>query len=128
MFSINKYSSQDIFNWKNTNVICLYIKIENNILTYKRINNNYIERAESIISMIKDTLNRYKIKNVEIYINLMDMPINNPYFLQFSNTTNCKINTIPNFSFYGASIAGVVSNLMSLIFGIIILNKIIGGK
>jgi hypothetical protein len=30
----------------------------------------------------------------------MDNPINNPYFLQFSSTTNCTVNTIPNFSFY----------------------------
>jgi len=100
MLTINKYSSQDIYLWKNTNIICLYVKIENNILTYDRINNNYQDRGKSIIQMIKDTLNIYKINNLEIYINLMDMPINNPYFLQFSKTTNCPVNTIPNFSFY----------------------------
>jgi len=100
MLSINKYSSQDILSYKNTNVVCLYIKINNNKLSYNRINNNYFERAESIVNMIKDTLNKYTINNLEIYINLMDIPINNPYFLQFSRTTNSMVNTIPNFSFY----------------------------
>jgi hypothetical protein len=100
MIPINKYSSQDIINWKKTNVICLAIKIENNILSYERINNNYIERAEAIIEMIKDTLKKYKINDVELYITLCDKPLNNPYFLHFSRTTNCPINTIPNFSFY----------------------------
>jgi len=98
---INKYGSKDIFKWRTTNVICLYVKIENNVLIHKRINNNCIERAECTLQMIKDTLNKYKINNVEIYINLMDIPINNPYFLQFSSTTNSNINTIPSFSFYG---------------------------
>jgi hypothetical protein len=100
MIPINEYSSQDIINWKKTNVICLAIKIENNILSYKRINNNYIERAEAIIEMITDTLKKYKINDVELYITLSDKPINNPYFLHFSRTTNSNINTIPNFSFY----------------------------
>lgn len=100
MITINKYSSQDILNWQTTSVICLAIKIENNILSYKRINNNYIERAEAIIEMIKDTLSKYDVDNVELYITLSDKPLNNPYFLHFSRTTNCPINTIPNFSFY----------------------------
>ena len=100
MIPINNYSSQDIITWKKTNVICLAIKIENNVLSYKRINNNYIERAEAVIEMIKDTLQKYKVNDVELYITLSDKPINNPYFLHFSRTTNSNINTIPNFSFY----------------------------
>jgi hypothetical protein len=100
MYPINKYSSQDILKWKTTNVVCLYIKIENNVLLYKRINNNFGDRCNVMVKMIKDILNIYKIDNLEIFINLMDKPINNPYFLQFSRTTNCPINTIPNFSFY----------------------------
>jgi hypothetical protein len=100
MFNINKYSSKDIYNWKNTNVICLYVKIQNNKFTYKKINNGYDDRAESIIKMITDTLEKYTINDLEIYINLMDKPINNMYFLQVSNTTNCKVNTIPSYSFY----------------------------
>jgi len=100
MLSINKYSSYDILNWKTTNVICLYIKIENNKLIYKKINTNFEDRALSILNMIKDTLSIHKVNDVEIYINLMDIPLNNPYFLHFSRTTNCPINTIPNFSLY----------------------------
>jgi len=100
MFTVDKYSSKDIDSWKKTNVICLHIKINNNILSYTKINNGYEDRAESIIQMINDTLHKYKINDLEIYINLMDKPLNNLYFLHFSRTTICPINTIPNFSFY----------------------------
>jgi hypothetical protein len=50
--------------------------------------------------MIKDTLNKYPMNDLEILINLTDNPFNNPYFLSFSSTTNANITTIPNFSFY----------------------------
>ena len=74
MIPINKYSSQDILNWKMTTIICLAIKIENNVLSYKKINNNYIERAESVIEMIKDTLQKYKINDFQkshLVVNLL---------------------------------------------------------
>jgi hypothetical protein len=97
---INKYSSQDIFEWKHTNIGALYVKIYNNIPTFELLYIKGCDRAESIKKIILETLKNHKINNVEIFINLMDNPINNKYFLQFSSTTNCNINTIPNFSFY----------------------------
>jgi len=104
--NIEKYSSQDISKWKKTNVISLYVKIINNkaifenIQPSKYISNSFINRINAIKMMINDTLKYYKINDLEILINVMDNPINNLYFLQFSSTTNCKVNTIPNFSFY----------------------------
>jgi len=95
------FSKKDISIWKNTNVICLYVKIINNIPSFEIIHTTYNDRAECMKQMIKDTLKNYKITNMEIFINLMDTPINNPYFLSFSSTTsNNKIKPIPNFSFY----------------------------
>ena len=94
------FSKKDISIWKNTNVICLYVKIQNNIPKFEIIHNTYNDRADCMKQMIYDTLKRYTINNMEIIINLMDMPINNPYFLSFSSTTNNNIQAIPNFSFY----------------------------
>ena len=104
--NIERYSSKDISKWKKTNIISLYIKIINNNAIFKNIqpskyiSNSFINRIDAIKMMINDTLKYYKINDLEILINVMDNPINNPYFLQFSSTTNCKVNTIPNFSFY----------------------------
>ncbi len=97
---LNKYSAGDINIWKKTNVFCLYVNINNNIATFKYINNNYIDRMMCIKKLINEVLEIYKIPDMEILINVMDNPINNPYFLHFSRTSSCKVNTIPNFSFY----------------------------
>ena len=103
---LEKYSSQDILYWKKTNVISLYVKISNNkaifenIQPSKYINHLFIDRMNAIKMMINDTLNKHKINDLEILVNVMDNPINNPYFIHFSSTTNCNVNTIPNFSFY----------------------------
>jgi hypothetical protein len=97
---MKSYSKKDISIWKHTNVICLYVEIKNNIPTFEIIHNTYNDRAESMKQMIKDTLNKHKVNNLEIIINITDNPINNPYFLSFSSTTNANITTIPNFSFY----------------------------
>jgi len=103
---LEKYSNQDILYWKKTNVISLYVKIINNKAVFeniqpsKYINHSFIDRMNAIKLMINDTLINHKINDLEILINVMDNPINNPYFLQFSSTTNCNVNTIPNFSFY----------------------------
>jgi hypothetical protein len=103
---LEKYSSQDISYWKKTNVISLYVKIINNNATFeniqpsKYISHSFIDRMNAIKIMINDTLLNHKINDLEILINVMDNPINNPYLLHFSSTTNCNVNTIPNFSFY----------------------------
>ena len=97
---VKPYSKKDISIWKSTNLICLHVDIKNNEPTFEIIHNTYNERAESMKQMIIDTLNKYKIKDMEILINLTDNPFNNPYFLAFSSTTNANITTIPNFSFY----------------------------
>ena len=96
---INTYSKKDIQNWKKTNVVSLYVKINNNVASFECLHNE-MERTNSIIKIIEATLKNYQINDVEILINVSDLPINNPYFLQFSRTTNAIINTIPNFSFY----------------------------
>lgn len=101
MQQIKSYSKKDISIWRKSNVVCLYVKIKNNIPIFEISNNSgYIDREKSIKQMIIDTLNKYKINDVEILINLMDNPINHPFFPGFSSTTNSNITTIPNFSFY----------------------------
>jgi hypothetical protein len=100
MLPIKPYSKKDISTWKQSNIIYLYVEIKKNIPRFEINFDTYKDRAESIKQMIKDTLNKYMINDLEIFINLMDVPYNNPYFLAFSYTTNCNINTIPNFSFY----------------------------
>jgi hypothetical protein len=97
---IKNYSKKDFEIWKNTNINSLYVKIENNTIIYKKLMSNYVERAESIKQMINDVLKKYTINDVELIINLSDIPFNNPYFVGFCSTTNININTIPNFSFY----------------------------
>lgn len=110
MYSINKYSSKDISIWSKTNIISLHIKIHNNILSYNNINHNgYFDRGESILELIKETLLHHKINDVEIFVNLMDNPQNNPYFLAFSRTSTCPINTVPNFSFYQWKVANLLN-------------------
>jgi hypothetical protein len=69
---INKYSSQDILEWKNTNICTLYVKIYNNIPTFELLYIKECDRAESIKKIILDTLKKHTINNVEIFINLMD--------------------------------------------------------
>jgi hypothetical protein len=101
MQQIKLYSKKDISIWRNTNVICLYVEIKNNIPNFQSTNNSgHIDREKSIIQMIIDTLNKYKVNDVELLINLMDNPINHPFILGFSSTTNSNVTTIPNFSFY----------------------------
>jgi hypothetical protein len=100
MLPIKPYSKKDISTWKQSNIIYLYVEIKKNIPRFEINFDTYKDRAESMKQMIKDTLNKYKINDLEIFINLMDYPCNNPYFLAFSYTTNCIINTVPNFSFY----------------------------
>jgi hypothetical protein len=106
--NIDTYTSLDILNWKKTNVVSLYIKIKNNIATYEKLisknhSSSLLERLHAIQSMIDDTLKVYKINDLEILCNVTDNPINNPYFLHFNYTSECKVNTIPNFSFYNWS-------------------------
>jgi len=108
VIAINTYTSLDILNWKKTNVVSLYIKIQNNVATYEKLiqknhSSIFIERLHAIQNMIDDTLKIYKINDLEIICNVMDNPINNPYFLHFNYTSDCKVNTIPNFSFYNWS-------------------------
>jgi len=97
---IKNYSKKDIKKWKNNNINSLYVKIKNSTVTYDKLKSNNSERSESIKQMINDVLKKYTIKDVELIINLSDIPFNNIYFLGFSSTTNTNINTIPNFSFY----------------------------
>ena len=103
---INNYSSQDVLEWKNTNISSLYVKICKNVATFELMHVKSCDRAESMKKLILDALKTHTINDLEIYINLMDNPINNIYFLQFSSTTNCNVNTIPNFSFYQWKEAG----------------------
>ena len=108
IIQLTKYSSSDIARWKKTNLISLYINIKNNIATYEQIRDKhtsgiYIERFIGIQNMINDTLKLYKINDVELLCNVMDNPFNNPYFLHFNYTSECIVNTIPNFSFYNWS-------------------------
>jgi hypothetical protein len=101
MKQIKLYSKKDISIWKSSNIKCLYVEIKNNIPKFGTTNNScFLSREESIKQMIIDTLNKYKINDVELLINLMDNPFNHPFFPGFSSTTNCNIITIPNFSFY----------------------------
>jgi len=97
---VNTYSQGDINLWKNANIILLHVKIKNNISTCKLIYVKSHDRADIIKNMIEDTLKSHTVNDLEIYINLMDKPINNPFILHFSRTTECMVNTIPNFSFY----------------------------
>ena len=103
---LNKYSSADIAKWKVTNIVLLHVSIKNNIATCTPIkysffmSNGWNERLDSVTEMIQNTLKRHKINDLEILVNVLDYPINNPYFLHFSKTTECNVNTIPNFSFY----------------------------
>ena len=97
---VNTYSQGDINLWKNANIVLLHVKIQNNIATCKLIYLKSYDRADIIKNMIEDTLKSHKVNDLEIYINLMDTPINNPFILHFSRTTECMVNTIPNFSFY----------------------------
>lgn len=108
IIELTKYSSFDIIKWKKTNIVSLYINIKNNVATYEHIMHTYtnhtiLERYVAIKNMINDTLQLYKINDVELLCNLMDNPIDNPYFLHFNYTSNCIVNTIPNFSFYNWS-------------------------
>ena len=100
MLPIKPYSKKDISIWKQSNIIYLYVEIKKNIPRFEINFGTYKDRAESMKQMIKDTLNKYQINDLEIFINLMDNPYNNPYFISFSYTTNSTINTVPNFSFY----------------------------
>jgi hypothetical protein len=101
MQKITLYSKKDISIWKTTNVVCLYINIKNNEPTFE-INHNSLHngRAMSMKKMIIDTLKKHQVNDVEILINLTDLPYNHPYILSFSSTTNANITTVPNFSFY----------------------------
>jgi hypothetical protein len=95
------YSKKDISIWKTTNIICLYVNIKNNIPTFEINHNSYHNgRAMSMQQMITDTLKNHKVNDVEVLINLTDLPFNHPYILSFSSTTNANIITVPNFSFY----------------------------
>jgi hypothetical protein len=95
------YSKKDMSIWKTTNIICLYVNIKNNEPTFE-INHHSLHdgRAMSMQQMIIDTLKKHQVNDVEILINLTDIPFNHPYILSFSSTTNANIRTVPNFSFY----------------------------
>ena len=100
---ISKYSHGDILTWKKTNIVTLHVKIEKNVAYFTMNSKIYTERCNAIIKMIQDTLLIYKVNDVEIIINVTDIPYNNLFFLHFSKTSNCKINVIPNFSLYNWS-------------------------
>jgi hypothetical protein len=100
---ISKYSHGDMLFWKNTNIVSLHVKIEKNEAYFTMNSKVYTERCNAIIKMIQDTLLIYKVNNVEIIINVTDIPYNNPFILHFSKTSNCIINVIPNFSLYNWS-------------------------
>jgi hypothetical protein len=99
MIEINRYSSEDILTWKKTNIKSLYLKIEKNKTTFQVLFKEYSDRAKAVQNIIINATKKYSVNDVEILINLTDIPFNNPYFLSFSATTNCNINIIPNFSF-----------------------------
>lgn len=101
MQQIKLYSRKDMSIWKTTNIICLYVNIKNNIPIFE-INHHSLHdgRAMSMQQMITDTLKKHKVNDVEVLINLTDIPFNHPYILSFSSTTNTNIITVPNFSFY----------------------------
>jgi hypothetical protein len=100
---ISKYSHGDILNWKKTNIVSLHVKIEENVGYFTMNSKIYTERCNAIIKMIQDTLLIYKVNDVEIIINVTDIPYNNLFFLHFSKTSDCNINVIPNFSLYNWS-------------------------
>jgi len=97
---ILKYSQGDILKWKNTNIISLYVKIENNKGYFENLGLNFTERLISVQKMIEDVLLIHKINDVELIINVTDHPFNNPYILHFSKTIQSPINVVPFFSFY----------------------------
>jgi len=100
---ISKYSHGDILIWKKTNIVSLHVKIKENVAYFTMNSKIYTERCNAIIKMIQDTLLIYKVNDVEIIINVTDIPYNNLFFLHFSKTSNCNINVIPNFSLYNWS-------------------------
>jgi hypothetical protein len=100
---ISKYSHGDMLIWKKTNIISLHVKIEKNVAYFTMNSKIYTERCNAIIKMIQDTLLIYKVNNVEIIINVSDIPYNNLFFLHFSKTSKCNINVVPNFSLYNWS-------------------------
>lgn len=100
---ISKYSHGDMLVWKKTNIVSLHVKIEKNIAYFTMNSKVYTERCNAIIKMIQDTLLIYKVNDVEIIINVTDIPYNNLFFLHFSKTSNCNINVVPNFSLYNWS-------------------------
>ena len=53
-----------------------------------------------MIKMFERTLEKHTIPDVEFLVNVMDKPMNNPYYLQFSRTTNQNSHVLPNFTFY----------------------------
>jgi hypothetical protein len=104
---LGKYSSADVERWKNTNIIVLYVSIKNNkIVTEKTIYYNpnmdqwWNDRGNYVVKMIERTLLTHIVPDVEILVNVMDKPMNNPYYLQFSRTTNQNSHVLPNFTFY----------------------------
>ena len=104
---LGKYSSADVERWKNTNIVVLYVSIKNNeVVKYKTIYYNpnmdqwWGERGDYVVKLIERTLIKHKVPDVEILVNVMDKPMNNPYYLQFSRTTNQNSHVLPNFTFY----------------------------
>jgi hypothetical protein len=97
---ILKYSHGDILKWIKTNIISVYVKIENNKVIFKTHGSNYTERLISVQKMIQDTLLIHQVNDVELIINVTDNPFNNPYILHYSKTIECNINVVPFFSFY----------------------------
>ena len=105
--NLGKYSSADVARWSKTNIVVLYVSIKDNKIVYGRTiyyNPNmdqwWSDRGTYVIKMIERTLTKHKIPNVEILVNVMDKPMNNPYYLQFSRTTNFNSHVLPNFTFY----------------------------
>jgi hypothetical protein len=98
---LTKYSHGDILKWKNTNIISLYVKIDKNVVSFKILGSNFLDRIVSLQKMIRDILLIYKVNDLELILNVTDNPYNNPFIPHFSKTAQYPINVIPFFSFYG---------------------------
>jgi len=104
---LGKYSSADVERWKKTNIVVLHVSIKNNKIKEARtiyytphMDQWWSDRGGFMIKIFERTLEKHTIPDVEFLVNVMDKPMNNPYYLQFSRTTNQNSHVLPNFSFY----------------------------
>ena len=104
---LGKYSSADVERWKKTNIVVLHVSIKNNKIVEARtiyytpyLDQWWSDRGGFMIKMFERTLEKHTIPDLEFLVNVMDKPMNNPYYLQFSRTTNQNSHVLPNFTFY----------------------------